>query len=80
MKEVVFKCDICGEQDGKVKVNVSKRMQVIFMTEQDEGRCCEPYLEISEMDICDDCLKKITKNKTYIIAQGAMGHNKYTLN
>ena len=74
MKEVIenFYCDICHK-----KATTHKTLQVIFTTEQTEGRPCTPYLSYPEtLDLCDDCLGKIM-NGNYVFASGAQGYNDY---
>lgn len=66
-----IKCDLCGTDKAK-KIKTS----VIFRTEQTEGRSVNPYLQIQELDICDDCLSTMMDGKQ-IYADGAQGHNKY---
>lgn len=71
MKVVKCHCDICNAEGVK---NVD--IQVIFTTEQTEGRSTKPYLYNQNIDICDDCLQKRLKGES-LYAQGAMGFNKY---
>lgn len=74
MKEVIENvyCDICHK-----KATTHKTLQVIFTTEQTEGRPCKPYLSFpEELDLCNGCLGKIM-NGNYVIASGAQGYNNY---
>ena len=74
MKKIIEKvyCDICNE-----KATAHKVLQVIFTTEQTEGRPCKPYLNFpNELDLCDDCLGKIMEGN-YVFASGAQGYNDY---
>lgn len=75
MKTEIIKCDTCGSQE-KVK---SIKLSVVFTTEQDEGRACEPYLEILNLDICEPCKKYMIENRRLVQAEGAMGYNAYFL-
>ena len=70
--EVIVKCDIC-----KSEVDVRKKnIQIIFKTDQTEGRNCNPYLDIIKIDICKECLNKIIKGKA-LYGAGAQGYNDY---
>jgi len=72
-KEINYKCDICSSNEPKYK---GFELQVIFTTEQDEGRGVDHYLSDEKLDLCENCMKKILKGN-YVFAEGAMGHNKY---
>lgn len=74
MKEVIENvyCDICHK-----KATTHKTLQVIFTTEQTEGRSCKPYLSFpEELDLCDDCLGEIMKGN-YVFGSGTQGYNDY---
>lgn len=74
MKKIIEEvyCDICHK-----KATTHKTLQVIFTTEQTEGRSCKPYLSFpEELDLCDDCLGKIMKGN-YVFGSGAQGYNDY---
>jgi len=75
MKIEIHKCDICNEE-RKIK---QKTMTVIFLTEQDEGRSVDPYLENVSIELCNDCEKKILEGNI-LYATGAMGYNNYRFN
>lgn len=79
MKVTEIKCDINGCGNNVEDENVDKEMDVIFTTEQTEGRSREPYLSRVDIDICGSCLDTILSGGIYIKAAGAMGHNKYTI-
>lgn len=66
------KCDTCGAREAK-RVKTS----VVFTTEQTEGRPTEPYIQIHELDVCDDCLEQMVGNGRQIYAHGAQGYNTY---
>lgn len=70
-----YSCDIksCTNEASHKQVS----MQVIFKTEQNEGRPANPYLYDVKIDMCDECLKKLLKSGKYIVAYGAMGYNDY---
>ena len=57
MKQVteIYSCDVCKEQTSIQ----SKDIQVIFESEQTEGRQVKPYLYTLRIDICNVCLDKI---------------------
>jgi hypothetical protein len=73
--EIIKKvCDICES----VTKNEKEEIQVIFTTEQTEGKSCEPYLEIVKMNVCISCKKDILKGKA-VTGWGAMGYNNYRI-
>lgn len=67
-------CDICGNEAQHKQKNI----QVVFVTEQTEGRYCAPHLTNETMDICDECISKIVEVHP-LRGEGAQGHNTYTL-
>ena len=52
-------------------------IQIIFTTEQNEGRRCKPYLCNEKLNLCNKCLNNVLDNGNYIYANGAMGCNTY---
>lgn len=72
MKKEEYLCDIC-KKEAKHK---NLELQIIFLTEQQEGRNSEPYLDDAKIDLCDKCHQKLLKGN-YIFARGAMGYNNY---
>ena len=66
-------CDVCGEETSNEKIDI----QVIFTTEQNEGRCCKPHLCKEKLNLCNKCLNNVLYNGNYIYANGAMGCNTY---
>jgi hypothetical protein len=76
MKTEKYICDIKGCE--KEAENKSTNIQVIFTTEQNEGRSVAPHLANVTIDICKCCLDKVLKGN-YIFASGAQGHNEYLL-
>lgn len=74
VKTETIYCDI---DDCKSDADVTEeRLQVIFTTDQTEGRGTEPYLSNEGVDLCEKCLKKVLKGN-YIFAHGAQGHNTF---
>lgn len=78
MKQEIKKCDIeAATHEGKVK---TVKIDVIFDHDQEDGKSkCKPYLDDVEIEICELCNDFMLKNRRYIYAYGAMGHNKYYL-
>lgn len=72
-KTVTYHCDICSK-----KAILKKDIQVIFLTEQNEGRSVKPYLDVVNIDLCNYCLDEILNGKP-VFATGAMGHNTYSI-
>jgi hypothetical protein len=66
-------CDVCKEENPK---HTGVRMDVIMTTEENEGKQVNPYLGSQTMDICEECMGKITQGK-YIFGAGGQGHNSY---
>ncbi len=74
MRTESFHCDIKGcEEKADLK---GQELQVIFTTEQTEGRSVRPYLQMEKLDICAGCINKILTGIT-LWAHGAQGHNTY---
>lgn len=75
MKQIITKiyCDICKEETNNEEIDI----QVIFTTEQNEGKSCSPYLCNEKLNICDKCMNRILVGGNYIFASGAMGCNTY---
>lgn len=71
MKKLIQYCDVCGRENA-----TEKKIEVVFTTEQTEGRSVEPYLEIVKIDICSVCVSKKTMGEV-LFAYGAQGHNHY---
>lgn len=71
-KQVIHFCDICKSNTEVTE----KQIQVIFETEQTEGRSVKPYLSLQKVETCITCLDFILKDN-YLHGYGAMGHNTY---
>lgn len=67
-------CDIqgCGSHEAVSGTS----LQVIFHTEQTEGRGVKPYLTIQTLDVCEKCMEKIVEGN-YVHGSGAQGVNEY---
>lgn len=77
MKTEVVKCDIKGRRhDGPV---TTYKLNVVFTTEQDEGRAVTAYLDSVQLEMCQTCYRRMIESRRLITAAGAMGHNTYTL-
>lgn len=78
MAEVKYRvCDIdgCENQTNEEPFKTN----VIFHTDQTEGRSTKPYFSFHTLDICLGCKNKILKTKKYIQGWGAQGHNTYKI-
>lgn len=75
MKVEKFYCDI-SDCDNEA-TNIDKQLQIIFVTEQTEGRPIKPNFSIKKIDICNDCLNEVLTTSTYIRASGAQGNDKF---
>lgn len=67
----VCTCDIC-KKETEVKTFT---IPVRWLTEQNEGRSIKPFITPETVDICIECLEKITK----VNATGAQGFNNYEI-
>ncbi len=84
MKTETITCDIKGcdneikpESNSILKKEYKKTsIQIIFTTEQTEGRNVTPHLSMEQLDICDKCMANLLKGN-YIYGAGAMGYNTY---
>lgn len=70
----VMKCDIrdCNSEDNVKTIS----MQVIFVTEQNEGRGCKPYFQNAKFEMCQKCLEKALDGNA-VYAAGAQGYNEF---
>lgn len=73
MKTEIYYCDVCSKEKDIKSINID----VVFLTDQTEGRYCEPYLSREKIDICEDCMIIVLSGK-YIFGTGAQGYNKYS--
>ena len=78
MKEEKIYCDIknCKNEIPNVKNYTKKQLDIIFTTEQTEGRPTKPYLTRENLDLCDNCYEKVLR-ENYIYGSGAQGYNEY---
>jgi len=76
-------CDICKKEyftqavkkPSEIKITQVSR-QVIFLTEQTEGRSTKPHFSAETFDACPECTTLALKGKA-IYGAGAQGHNRY---
>lgn len=73
IEKLICDVDNCITNNEDVK---SVDLQVIFETNQTDGRSCKPYLSNEKVDLCTNCRQKILDNN-YLHAYGAQGHNTY---
>lgn len=76
MKTEKYLCDVSGCEENVPEDLRSKKIQVIFTTEQTEGRSVKPYLSTETLDICEKCLGRILEGN-YLFGNGAQGYNQY---
>ena len=74
--KTTISCDIrkCDAKDNPVTQGV--KLQVIFTTDQTEGRSTSPYLTFATVDICGKCMSRVLQGEA-IFAEGAQGYNEY---
>lgn len=70
-----IKCDVC-KNEMKQAFRKQQKIQVVFETDQTEGRATKPYLSMEEIDLCVTCLSIIMNGKM-LFGSGAQGHNQY---
>jgi len=70
MKITTCKCDM----EGCDNLASSGMFQVIFTTDQTEGRSTNPYLSREEIDMCPECELRVLRGDA-IWGYGAQGHN-----
>lgn len=69
-------CDVC--KDPILKGSKTE-IQVIFTTEQTEGRGVPNYLSDESIDMCKKCHDHVLKGN-YLFGHGAQGYNNYFFN
>ena len=75
-------CDIFGDEilvsdnNSTTPQNHKVTVPVIFHTNQEDGRPVEPYISFESIDICNECLMKLTN----LHADGCQGCNEYYWN
>lgn len=74
MQKTTSFCDLCSQTNDTVK---NCQVNVIFTTDQTEGRSTAPYFSQVKMDICKACKDRALTGDT-IWAAGAMGYNNYS--
>ena len=74
MKNITYICDI-RDCDNEAQ-NKDNAMQVIFTTEQTEGRSRDPHFSNVSVDLCEVCRNRALRGN-YIFAAGAQGSNQY---
>jgi len=77
MKRESWLCDIKGCQNEVPKENRKTRMDVIFTTEQTEGRGVPAYITNEKIDICASCKARVIMCKRYLVGHGAQGSNTF---
>lgn len=63
-------CDLCGATNAKTYNTLAQ-----FTTEQNEGRIVTPYVTMTDIELCGECLDKVI----VLRASGAQGNNKFWL-
>ena len=71
MKKTIeqYFCDLCYKESDVQKI----KFPVVFHTEQTEGRSCDPYVSMQDIDMCGECRRKVLSIHGY----GAQGLNRY---
>jgi len=74
--KITYTCDVCKEVINDYCTTTRRYLDVIFITEQTEGRCVKPYIDKIALDVCEKCMEHLLTGN-YIYAHGAQGHNEY---
>ena len=72
---VIMHCDI-EKCESKNATAYNGMLQVIFTTEQTEGRPIKPHPINVNLDLCLSCFQKVCEGHA-IFASGAQGYNNY---
>ena len=72
---IIMHCDI-EKCESKNATAYNGSIQVIFTTEQTEGRPIKPHPLNVKIDLCSSCLQKVCEGNA-IFASGAQGYNRY---
>ena len=74
------KSHICNIHNCKNEAfYIKRKMQIIFISDPDDGSIISPEFYNVEIDICEFCLKKILKGKKYIVATGSIPNFKFNI-
>ena len=68
-----YVCDICGKSINPNDCSII--VPVIFHTDQEDGSGREPYITYKDLDLCDDCMMKVTN----VHGWGSKGYDIYEL-
>ena len=79
MKKEIKECDISNREHNADTEIRTYTMDVVFTTEQNEGRATSPYIDNVTLELCSACRNEILIKRKMITAVGAMGYNKYEL-
>jgi hypothetical protein len=71
-RQTIINCDICRRPGPSLQEQ--KLIQVCRMTDTTDRSHCAPVLEILKLDICCECLTKITEQHP-LLAFGCQGHD-----
>jgi len=74
MTTTIVRCDLCKEELPAQSKKVA--VQMVFTTEQTEGRSTTPYLSLESIDCCKKCLDRLIDSHP-LHASGAQGYNDY---
>ena len=74
-----YQCDTCEVEMTESGNSMDYSLQVIFITNQEDGKLCEPYHAIEIVDLCKKCKTKILNEKRVVLASGCQGFNKYCI-
>jgi len=75
-EKITHSCDVCGVDVLSTQCGI--HLQVIWTTEQTEGRPTKPNINVSpeKIDLCEKCYERVLAGN-YIYAAGAQGYNRY---
>jgi hypothetical protein len=74
-KLAICSCDLCKQVVPSEEHLKNLALPVKFLTEQTEGRACEPYFINQKFDLCGACLEAVS----VVLGEGAQGYNRFWL-
>jgi len=77
VRKTTISCDIAGCTVDNIQAQLKLlNIEIIFITDQTEGRSTKPYLSNETMDICSACMDKRLSGES-IWGHGAQGSNTF---
>lgn len=58
----IYGCDLCGKESQEKNDFKKVRLNVIWTTEQSEGKNCKPYIDDEKLLLCQGCMDRIASS------------------